>query len=119
MASRLLGTALSVVAAGIVGTVANAVAAAAYLGLSRLDLALMPGRYGVAIACVATLPFIFLLTREPARTVLSLVALTALPSLIAKIILAADAPWTTVIVLNAVFAVFAFGTYWLLARRFR
>lgn len=104
-------TVLAVVSAGAVGTLANAAAAALLISSDKLALATVPGRYGVAIAVAALLPFVLRAVRGVVGMVLALVLLTAVPSLIAKFVLAAGAPWAMVLLLNGVYAVAAIAVF--------
>lgn len=106
---------LIVILAGVAGMIANAGAAALYLGWDKIALALMPGRYIVAILCAAVLPFIGV--SRGAGTVASLSFLIIVPSLLAKLAFGATAPWTTVLALNSVYALATWGAWRLLRRR--
>jgi hypothetical protein len=111
MSALALRTTLAVVSAGIVGTIANALARALGGGMDKLSLALVPGRYAVAIAVCAVLP---ILARSLPRSRFWLAALPILvvvPSLLAKLVFAADAGWASVLFYNAVYAVAAIATY--------
>ena len=101
----------AVIAAGIGGTIANAAAAAVIIGPHKFALALVPGRYLVAIACAAMLPFIYNALKSSQAYPFALIALTAVPSLLAKGVLGAAAPWTMVLSLNAVYALAAIAVY--------
>ena len=105
----------AVIAAGVAGTLLNAVAAAFFVDGTRIGLALLPGRYAVAILVALTLPLAFRLRDSRMAVGISLLVLTLVPSLIAKLVLGAGAAWTTVIGLNAVYAVAALLVYGLLA----
>lgn len=106
--------AVAVVVAAIAGTLANAVAAGIWLGADKFSLALVPGRYGVAILCTALIPLLAARLAALPFFLVSVLVLTLLASLIAKFAFGAGAPWFTVIALNAVFAVATWGTYmWL------
>lgn len=66
MSGLALRTTLAVVLAGIVGTLANAVARALGGGMDKLSLALVPGRYAVAIAVCAPFPSSAAISTAPA-----------------------------------------------------
>ena len=112
-------TIFAVLIAGAVGTIGNALAAALFLGPERIDLALVPSRYAVAIVVAALLPLALLVKPWPAGSVLALVMLTTLPSVLAKFVFAAASPWSTVVSLNAVYAVTALVAYLVVLRLFR
>lgn len=107
---------IAVIAAGIAGTWANAVAAEFAGAGAGLAFALVPGRYGVAIALCGLLP---VLERLPNRIFIPIsIALLAVgASLIAKLVFGAAAPWELVLSLNAVYAIFATLTYRLIVQR--
>jgi len=101
----------AVIVAGVIGTLANALGAAMFLGSEKLALALVPGRYLVAISCVAVLPFIERWASGMTAQAVGLILLVLLPSFLAKLAFGAAAPWLTVLLLNSVFAVVAWLTY--------
>jgi hypothetical protein len=78
---------------------------------ASIRLALVPGRYAVAVPVAGTLPFIFLFTRQPISPVLGLVMLTLVPSLLAKLVFSARAPWSIVLLLSAVYALVSLAVY--------
>lgn len=104
-----------VVAAGIVGTIANTAALVAVLGAERLSLALVPGRYVVAILLCVALPLLDRWLRGAAFWAAAIVWLTVAPSLLAKLVFGAAADWTAVLGFNLVYALAALATYWLIA----
>jgi hypothetical protein len=111
MSSLVLRTVTAVVLSGVVGTLANALARAIGGGMDKLNLALVPGRYAVAIAVCAVLP---LLGRSLSRSRFWLAALPILvivPSVLAKFVFAADAGWASVLFYNAIYAIAAIVTY--------
>lgn len=116
MSTPFLRIAGAVIAAGVAGTLLNALAAALFVDGTRIGLALVPGRYAVAILVALTLPLAFRLGDRRMAIGVSLLVLTLAPSLIAKLVLGAGAAWTTVIGLNAVYAVAALSVYLLVAR---
>lgn len=101
----------AIIAAGIVGTWANAVAAEALGAGAGLALALVPGRYAVAIALCTALPLLHRTLKSVPFSLLSVAGLTLAASAIAKLVFGAAAPWPLVLGLNAVFALFAWLTY--------
>ena len=109
---------VAVIIGGAIGTVANAVAASLIIFPDKLSLALVPGRYAVAIAVTASIPLIFRFTSGLRAGVLALAVLTVAPSLLAKLVFGTSATWGLVLALNAVFAIAAFAGYqlWLRAK---
>lgn len=112
-----LQTALAVVVAGIAGTLVNAAALAVVLDAARLGLAVVPGRYLVAIVVCAALPLLDRLLQRPWFWPVAVVWLTLAPSLLAKLVFGAQAGWGQVLIFNLVFALAALFTYWLIAPR--
>ena len=108
---------IAVVAAGIAGTIANAIAAGLFLGSDKFALMLVPGRYVVAILCAIALPLALRALSPPISHVSAIVALIVIPSLLAKLVFGAGAPWGVVLSLNAVYAAAAWAVYLLLVRR--
>ena len=108
---------IAVVAAGFVGTVANAFAAGLFLGTDKFGLVLVPGRYLVAILCASVLPLSLGTLKPPISHVCGIVALILVPSFLAKFFFGAAASWSVVISLNAVYAIAAWATYLFLVRR--
>ena len=107
----MLREAVAVVTAGIAGTVANGIAVALVVAPARIDLLLVPGRYGVAILVAAALPFLFRWLNGAAAWIAAVATLTVVPSLLAKLVFGAGAPWALVLGLNAVYAVAAIATH--------
>jgi hypothetical protein len=110
---------IPVVLAGVAGTVVNAVAAAIVVSPTAIRLALLPGRYAVAIVVAGTLPFIFSMAPQPISSVLGLIVLTVVPSILAKLVFSAPAPWSIVLMLNAVYAIVALAVYGFAAGKIR
>ena len=108
---------MAIAAAAVVGTLANALAAGLVLGPDKFALALVPGRYVVAAICAAALPVLSSVhSRRLVSHLLSIAFLVIAPSLIAKFMFGAGAPWSTVLALNAVYALAAWVTYVLISR---
>jgi hypothetical protein len=115
---RALGrTAVCVAAAGVAGTLLNAVAAAVVVAPSRIALAGEPGRYGVAILVAALLPLLRIGGPAWRRLAAALAVLTLVPSMLAEWVFQATAPWPLVMILNAVYAAGAVAAFSLLDRR--
>ena len=108
---------VAVIAAGVVGTVANSVVVAALTPNAFIALATRPGRNAVAIAVAALLPVIYARASGATAAIIALVALTIIPSLLAKLVFGIGAPWPFVIGVNAVYAVAAWATYLVIAPR--
>ena len=115
MASMRIRQLLAVVVAGIAGTIANALAVAAFVNPKLISLALVPGRYAVAIAVALAIPLSLRLVRGRLAPWAALAVLTVLPSLLAKLVFGAGAPWHLVLSLNAVYGLAALAAYRLLA----
>ncbi len=116
--SDTVRTAIAVIVAGIVGTLANSVAVViAIPGIDLLELLAVPGRYLVAIAVCALLPFIYAQMSGTNAAVVSIAALTIIPSVLAKLVFGVGAPWIMVLFLNLIFAVVAWIVYCWLANR--
>jgi hypothetical protein len=107
---------VAVIVAGIAGTIANSVVVAALTPNPFVPLAVSPGRNAVAIAVAVLLPVIYAVTSGVAAAVIALVALTVIPSILAKLVFAVDAPWSFVLGVNAVYAIAAWAVYWAIMR---
>lgn len=117
MSREATRAAAAVVIAGVVGTLVNAEALAVLLDPARLALALVPGRYLVAITVCAALPALHRRLNWPWFWAAALLWLTLAPSLLAKFVFAAEAGWGQVLKFNLVFALSALVTYGLIAPR--
>jgi hypothetical protein len=107
---------VAVIVAGVVGTLANAIVVAALTPNRFIPLALSPGRNAVAIAVALLLPAIYAMTSGTAAAISALSALTVIPSLLAKLVFGAAAPWPFVLGVNAVYALAAWAVYCAIAR---
>ncbi len=110
---------IAIIVAGIVGTIANTAALVAVLGSERLNLALVPGRYVVAIALCGALPPMDRWLRGVWFWAAALAWLTVAPSLLAKLAFGAQAGWGAVLAFNLVYALAALATYWIIVGRRR
>jgi hypothetical protein len=108
--------AASIIFAGVAGTLANTAALALVLGPDRLSLALVPGRYAVAIALCIALPFLDRWLRRPWFWCVAIIWLTVAPSVLAKLVFGTGTGWTAVLAFNLVYALTALGTYSLIVR---
>ena len=106
---------LAVIVAGVAGTLANALAVAAFVNPELIRLALVPGRYGVAVAVALAIPLCLWLVRGRAAPWAALALLTVIPSLLAKFVFGAGAPWHLVLALNAVYGFAALVAYRMVA----
>jgi hypothetical protein len=106
----------AVVLAGIVGTIANSIVVAALTANEFLPLAISPGRNAVAIIVAALLPVVYLNLAGTTAAVVAIVALTVIPSLLAKLVFGVGAPWPWVFTFNAVYAIAAWAIYMAMAR---
>jgi hypothetical protein len=102
---------VAVIVAGVAGTIANSVVVAALTPNPFVPLALSPGRNAVAIAVAVLLPVIYAMTSGVAAAVTALVALTVIPSILAKLVFGVGAPWHFVLGVNAVYAIAAWAVY--------
>lgn len=107
---------VAVIVAGILGTIANAAVVAALTPKGFIALAISPGRTAVAIAVAALVPAVYAMTEGALAAIIALVALTVVPSLLAKLVLHIGAPWLFVLGVNAVYALAAWAVYRGLAR---
>jgi len=112
----LVRVVVAVVVAGIVGTIANSIIVTALTPNEFMPLALSPGRNGVAIAVAVLLPLIYAAMSGVAAALAALLALTVIPSLLAKLVFGVGAPWPFVLGVNAVYALAAWATYLAIAR---
>jgi len=102
---------VAVIVAGVAGTIANSVVVAALTPNPFVPLAVSPGRNAVAIAVAVLLPVIFAVNSGVAAAVIALVALTVIPSILAKLVFGVGAPWSFVLGVNAVYAIAAWAVY--------
>jgi hypothetical protein len=102
---------VAVIVAGVAGTIANSVVVAALTPNPFVPLAVSPGRNAVAIAVAVLLPVIYAATSGVAAAVIALVALTVIPSILAKLVFGIGAPWPFVLGVNAVYAIAAWAVY--------
>lgn len=102
-------------AAGTVGTVANTAALVAVHGGDRLPLALVPGRYAVAIALCGALPLLHRWLAGAWFWAAGALWLSGAASVLAKLVFGAAAAWPEVVAFNLVYALAALATYWLIA----
>ena len=109
--SPLVKIIFAVVIAGIAGTVANAIAASIAIAPDKINFLYVPNRYLIAIAVAATLPLLYTQIGGMVGWAFSFIALTIIPSLIAKLVLGAGAPWGLVLALNAIYALTAIAIY--------
>ncbi len=116
--SDTVRTALAVILGGVVGTIVNSVAVSFVIpSVDLLQLLQVPGRYTVAILVTALLPLIYAQTSGSGAMLVSIAALTIIPSVLAKMVFGVGAPWHLVLLLNLVFAVVAWAVYnWVMGR---
>ena len=112
-AARLI---LAVIVAGVAGTVANSAVVALLTGNAFLPLAVSPGRNAVAIAVAVLLPLIYAGMAGIPAAILAVVALTVVPSVLAKLVFGIGAPWHFVLGVNVVYAVAAWAVYLAIAQ---
>lgn len=107
----ILAVIVAVIVAGIVGTLANSVVVAALTPNEFVPLAISPGRNVVAILVAALLPLIYARLAGATAAVTAILALTIIPSVLAKTVFGVGAPWLFVLAVNAVYAVAAWAVY--------
>ena len=99
------------IVAGIVGTIVNSIAVSVSFGAPFLPLVFSFGREAVAIIVAILLPILFFrMPRLPAMC-WGFVLLTIIPSILAKTVFAATAPWLVVLIMNGFYAIAAVATY--------
>lgn len=109
---RLARYAVAVVLAGLVGALFNAVAVGTMVaGQSFWDLATSPLRLSGAVLFAAMLPPIHLRFPFFVEDLVSLIALTIVPSLVSKFVFGSTLDWTPEVLFNAVYAAAALMTY--------
>ena len=102
---------LAAVLAGAFGTLVNALVVAAIVSADKLSFALVPGRYGVAIALCLSLPLLCRALPKVWAYPLGAAIMTLGASALAKLGFLAPAPWSAVLGFNLVFALAATATY--------
>ena len=105
---------VAVIAAGVMGTLFNAAAVAIAVSPDRLALALVPGRYFVAIALCLALPLLSRLFGRLWFFIFGVLWLAVAASVVAKMFFGVGAPWSMVLGLNLVYAIAAIITYHLI-----
>ena len=108
---------IAVVVAAITGTLFNAAAVAIAVSPDRLALALVPGRYLVAIALCLALPFLSRQFDRPWFFIIGILWLTVAASVVAKLVFGVGAPWPMVLGFNLVYAVAAIAAYHLITTK--
>ncbi len=102
---------LAVVAAGVAGTLANALAAAVFVNPALWVLVQAPGRYAIAVLLALSLPLTYRFLPGAWGALLALVFLTLAPSLLNKFVFGGLAAWHVVLALNFVYALAALIAY--------
>jgi len=106
---------IAVIVAGIVGTLANTFALALVASPDRMALALVPGRYAVAIALCVALPFLVRKIGGIGFFTIGILWLTVAASVLAKLVFGVGAPWIMVLGFNLIYAVAAIAAYQFIA----
>ncbi len=106
---------LAVVLAGVVGVLANAAAAALFVNPTLWQLAAVPNRYLIGIVFAVIIPLLYRVRPGAWGAALTLLLLTLLPSLAAKLALGAVIAWPVLLALNVVYALAALVAYRLVA----
>lgn len=105
-------TVIAVLVAGIGATLIDNLAAQLLFGLDFMKLTTQaPGRFGVALAGAALLPFLLGAVRGAAGYVVSAVVLAVGAAVLAKLVFGYGAPWPTVLTLTSIYAVSAIVLY--------
>ena len=99
-----LRTIIIVIIAGIIGTIANSIAINILAGADVMPLILSFGRNAVAIIVALLLIPIFARGANVTAWVVALIALTVIPSLLAKFVFGAGATWAFVLWVNFIYA---------------
>lgn len=102
---------LAVVVAGVAGTLANSVVVSALTPNEFVPLAISIGRNVVAILVAGLLPLIYMRLTGAGAALVAVIALTVIPSVLAKTVFGVGAPWPFVLGVNAVYAVVAWAVY--------
>ena len=110
-------TIVIVVIAGIIGTIANSIVINIMAGAPVMPLILSFGRNAVAIIVALLLIPIFARGAGVTAWLTALMALTVIPSLLARFVFGADAPWSFILTVNFVYAVVATLIYAVSYRR--
>ena len=110
-------TILAAVVAGIAGTIANSIVVASLMGTPLMGLIFSFGREAVAILVALLLIPIFARMQGTAAWITGILTLTIVPSILAKLVFVAAAPWAAVLMVNAAYALVAVIVYVLIARR--
>lgn len=107
---------IALILAGVAGTVLNAAAVALVVSPDLWTLALVPGRYLVAVALCLVLPVLARYVDRIWFVVIGIVWLAVAPTILAKLVFGVDAPWPTVLGFNVVYAIAAMVVYGLIAK---
>ncbi|WP_340109750.1 hypothetical protein [Pikeienuella sp. HZG-20] len=102
---------VAIVVAGVAGAIANSIAIMLAFGAPLAPLILSFGREAVAIIVAALLAPIFVRMSGAQAWAAALAALTVIPSILAKTVFGATAPWLWVLGLNFVYALAATVVY--------
>ena len=102
---------LAAIAGGVVGALVNSVAVGAATGAAFLPLLLSPGRHAGAVVFSLLLVPIFWRWFNAPAWLAAVVALTAIPTLLAKAVFGVDFSWGTTAAFNLVYAVAATLVY--------
>jgi hypothetical protein len=104
-------TVLVVIIAGIIGTIFNSIAINIMAGADIMELIVSFDRNFVAIIVALLLIPIFARGAYVAAWLIALIALTAIPSLLAVLVFGTTAPWSFVLTVNFVYAFVATLVY--------
>ena len=110
-------TLIAAILGGIAGTIANSIAITAATGAPLAPLIFSFGREAVAILVALLLIPIFAKMAGAQAWITGFLALTIIPSVLAKLVFAAGAPWSMVFLFNGIYAIVAIIVYVLVTRR--
>lgn len=110
-------TLIAAILGGIAGTIANSVAITAATGTPLAPLIFSFGREAVAILVALLLIPIFARTVGAPAWITGFLVLTLIPSVLAKLVFAAAAPWSLAFLFNGIYAIVAIIVYVLITRR--
>lgn len=102
---------LGVILAGAAGTIAKALAAAAFVDPGLLRFVVDPGNYAVGILVALAIPLSLHSLRGRLAPWAALALMILLPTLLAKFAFGAGGPWHLVLSLNAVYGLAALAVY--------
>lgn len=107
---------VALIFAGILGALANAVAAASLSTLPLMELVMGFGRYAVAIVVALMLPIIFTWRSDTKAWIVAVAVLTLVTSFLSSVVFSIGAPLGFIFAANTAYAVTATMVFALIAR---